>query len=220
MELPAELTRIPLSSLDLLRYMGKNSVEAADAESLAEGMGVSDRAIRKAIRGLVTANYLNMDSDYVYFLTEKGTVAIEDIAEYDAANPSDDDGANAAQTVSGEIIAVAPNPINRQASTSISFGMGEVSTAKDGSQLILRLSTTSGSISPQELTLDLGTANAPVEAFFTPSGAVGAVRVRVEAVQLYNMTEVHPAGGMFFDVNLSDREGQSSAWYGDLSLQA
>lgn len=222
MELPVELTRLPFESLELLRYMGRHEIEAADAEALAEGTSKSERGIRKAIRGLVTAGYLNMDSDYVYFLTEKGTKATQDIAAYDAANPDKGDKSGATNTLQESLIAVTHDPLGWQAGTAIQFGLENAPTLDEESQLVLRLTSSNGSFAPQEITLNLKPHELPepVSVVFTPPPAPAQVRVRVEALQLMNMADVHPAGGMFFDLAIGTAPGQVKAWYGEISLQA
>ena len=218
MELPPELTRIPLSALDVLRYMGSAGVTQGDADSLASGTGMSERGMGKAIRGLVTKGYLTMDSSYIYHLTNKGEKAIGDIAAYDVANPR---GAQsgASDGIEQELVAVAPSSIPNQQGATLQLGINGAASAD--SQIILRLTTVGGDVNPREVTLNLavGQGLSPTNIQVTPNGQHSAVRVRVEAVQIVDDTDVYPAGGMFFDVPVGQASGQLQAWVGTLSLQ-
>ena len=84
MELPPELARMLPGSLAVLRYIGDEEIEGADADTLAQGAAMTSRGVMKAIRALVTQGFMQMDANYVYYLTDKGSKAIEDLREYDA----------------------------------------------------------------------------------------------------------------------------------------
>jgi hypothetical protein len=221
-QLPSELTRMPFNSLDVLRYMGRAGIERADADTLAEGAGMSERGIGKAIRGLATKGYLSIDNNYIYYLTDKGLQAVAEIMEYDAANPQAQTAQSASQAIQQQIVIVAPDPMGARQTTTLLFGLEGVPPVQDHSQLILRLSSTSGTLSPAEVTLDLlpNQAVEPAETYYNPSGTSKAVRIRVEAMQLVNMMDVHSAGGLFFDVALQPESGSPQAWYGNVTLQA
>lgn len=221
-QLPTELTQLPYNALDVVRYMGRAGIDRADSATLAEGAGMSDRGIGRAIRGLVTKGYLNMDNSNVYFLTEKGLQAVNQVVEYDSANPSASQPQMAQQAVQQQLIAVSPSPIGARETSTLLFGMEGVAPVSDHSQLILRLSATSGSLSPAEVTLELypNQPIEPAETYYNPSGSSKAVRIRVEAMQLVNMMDVHSAGGLFFDVELDLQRGERQAWYGSVLLQS
>ena len=222
MELPPELTRIPLSALDVLRYMGRSGVTQGDALALAEGTGMSERGIGKAIRGLITKGYLTADDSYVYSLTDKGFQAIDDIADYDAAQ-GDGSGASAsAGLVEQNLVIVSPDALGMRQSATLQVGLAEKSMLQEPSQLILRLSSVGGNVSPTEVTLNLapGQAVGAATAQVVPDGRYNAVRVQVEAIQMVDEAEIHPAGGIFFDVPVGRGSGNLRAWYGSLSLRS
>jgi predicted transcriptional regulator len=225
MELPPELARMLPGSLAVLRYIGSEDIEGADSDTLAEGAGMSSRGVMKAIRALVTQGFLQMDANYVYYVTEKGNKAIVDLREFDATQPADanqpppsDDG----DEVESELIAVLPDPLPTQETTSLQIGLADAPAVSNPSQLVLRLSATMGNISPQEIQLELGPGRAApsAEAFFQPTGQVGQIRFRIEALQVLSLDEVHPAGGMFVDARLGQAQGDLQAWYGTLSLKS
>ena len=53
--------------------------------------GLSERGFGKHIRRLVTAGYVVMDGNQIYRLTTKGGEVADELAEYDANAPADDD---------------------------------------------------------------------------------------------------------------------------------
>jgi hypothetical protein len=218
MELPPELTRIPMNSLDVLRYMGQHNVEAADADMLAEGTGMSERGIGKAIRGLVTKGYLNMDSNYVYYLTDKGQQAILDLAEYDAEQAASGGEEQPEKVVEASVIAVVSGSLKTGQPNQIQVGVNGSAHVREETQLVIRLNVVGGSATPPEVTLLLTPGQAPAPANITLQPGGDSMRVRIEGVQLIGMADVHPAGGMFFDLNVSDQD-TPKAWHGRLALK-
>lgn len=222
MELPPELTRVPTESLDMLRFLGRESVQAADAASLIANTGMSERRVMKGIRGLVTKGYLIMDDTYTYYLTEKGSQAIEDVLAYDDANPSGTaPAAKSTVLVEQDLVIVLPSPIGMQETATLQIGLVELPPVSHETHLILRLSATLGLISPAEVTLTINPNQPmePQEAYYNPTGQIGPIRIRVEVLQVTDVTEVHPAGGMFFDVQVAPNSGGLQAWYGQVMLQ-
>jgi predicted transcriptional regulator len=219
-QLPPELMRLPLNALDVFRFIGQSGLEQAEAEVLAEGSGMSQRAIGKAIRGLVTQGYLNMDEGYVYHVTDKGRKAVKDVMDYDAANPQTENNQQVA--ISHQpLVLVVNNPFSSHQTSSIQVGFERPLAIQDASQVVLRFSSTTGTISPSEVSLELEPQQIPhTETYYTPDGASKAVRIRVEAMQIVNMMDVHPAGGMFFDVAIDHKPGHLQAWYGTLELSS
>jgi DNA-binding MarR family transcriptional regulator len=222
MELPPELTRIPPQSLDVLRYMGQNGVTQGDAETLAEGTGMSDRSIKRAIRGLITAGYLHMDDSYIYYLTEKGVKAVEDLAAYDSAQPQPVMDLDGAKLVSERLVAVLPNPLGARETATLQLGFFQMPQVTVPTQVVLRLSASNGTISPPEITLDVQPNQKvePGETYYTPTGQLGQIRIRIEALQITDMAEVHQAGGMFIDLEIAPAGGLPKAWHGLIELQS
>ncbi len=222
MSLPPELTRVLPASLDVLRYMGQSQLESADAETLAEGTRLSERGILKAIRGLVTGGYLTADQNYIYYLTRKGHQAIGDLAAYDAERAAQGGQSSRAQFAQAELVAVAPAAFDAQKPNMLQVGFGNMSGLQGAAQVILRFSSVGGAVNKQEVTFTLQPTQAasPVALEVTPDSQHQAVRVRVEGIQLLDSDDVHPAGGMFFDIPVGTGGGHLQAWYGTLTLQA
>ncbi len=221
MELPPELLRMPPGALDVLRYMGHMNITAAEIGALVEGTGKSERGIRKSIRPLVTKGYMSMDENYIYFLTDRGSRAVEELAELDAEAGTSQDAEVAATVLNAQLVVVGPAPLGLNAGM-LQFGLAEPPSLPEESTLVLRLSSTDGTLEAQELTLTLepGTLPDPVSSQLNPSGTVDAVRVRVEVIQMLSMADAVPAGGMFFDIDIAPQAGSVHAWYGGIHLQS
>ncbi len=83
MALPFELTTFPSGALDIIRYLAKQDSYAAFDTEIIAALGLSDRAFGKALRRLVTREYVEMQYDGSYALTETGIEAAEAIAAHD-----------------------------------------------------------------------------------------------------------------------------------------
>ncbi|NJL96030.1 MAG: hypothetical protein HC915_21005 [Anaerolineae bacterium] len=221
MELPPELTRIPNQSLQVLRYMGEQGMTEGDADSLAEATGMSAIGIGKAIRGLVTKGYLEMNAvTYVYYLTQKGQDAVRDVAAYYQAQASGGSpSANSGSTIAQELVIVAPDAVSSGGQATLHIGLVAPSTLQHHTQLVLRLNALGGQLSPAQLTLDLapGQLPAPLTTQLSSDGSYNGVRVRVEALQMVDDTDIAPVGSLFFDLAVGQRSAER-AWYGTLAL--
>ncbi len=83
MALPFELTTFPNGSLDIIRYLASCDSYAASDEAIIAGTALSERSFGKAIRRLVTREYVEMQVDGTYQLTRQGLDAAEAIAVHD-----------------------------------------------------------------------------------------------------------------------------------------
>ncbi len=83
MSLPFELTTFPNGAVDIIRYLGQQDDYTAFDDDLLAATGLSDRAYGKAIRRLVTKEYIELQYEGSYALTEIGIEAAEAIAVHD-----------------------------------------------------------------------------------------------------------------------------------------
>lgn len=83
MALPFELTVLPPHALDILRFLGERDNYAAFDGEIVEALALSDRGFGKAIRRLVTKEYVEMQYDGSYVLSRIGVEAAEAIAAHD-----------------------------------------------------------------------------------------------------------------------------------------
>lgn len=87
MSISHELKTFPRYSEDIIRYLAAQEKHAAfDADILA-ALEVSERGFRKALRRLVTKEYVEMQFEGTYALTDTGLEAAEIIGPADAPEP-------------------------------------------------------------------------------------------------------------------------------------
>lgn len=84
MSLPFELTKLPSNALDIIRYLGSLDSYAAFDVHISEALDLSERGFGKAIRRLVTQEYVEMQIDGTYILTQRGLDAAETLEAHDA----------------------------------------------------------------------------------------------------------------------------------------
>ena len=84
-ELPFHLKTLePLpGALDILRYFAAIDSPSIELDQVMPVLNLSDRAAHKAIRRLVTKQYVQMESEMTYRLTDRGQVAVRELTEYD-----------------------------------------------------------------------------------------------------------------------------------------
>src|SRR6478672_2165841 len=92
MSLPFNLQKLPPEALDVLRFLGKTA-GGATTEAIEDGTGLASRPVGKAIRRLVTADYISL-SFQGYELTTDGKVAVQELIAFDSASG----GASAAKS--------------------------------------------------------------------------------------------------------------------------
>ncbi|MBN1287939.1 MAG: hypothetical protein JXB47_21250 [Anaerolineae bacterium] len=170
---------------------------------------MSDRAFGKAIRRLVTRNYLSMDLDGAYRLTPEGIKAAKIIARVDELNPRARKAAGEAEdTVSRRLTVVVPRLLGVGSPAQLYAGI-EAPDARQhlngATSVVLRVEGINCSVSPVEHTLSVPQNAAAQPAAFTviPDG-IGQGRVRMRAYQLLRSDEVREVGGMYFDFLVDD----------------
>lgn len=208
MSLPFEITTLPPQAIDILRYMGRLSLEQADAETIMGGTGLTDRSFSKGIKRLVTKNYMSMDSARVYHLTQKGSNAISDIAAFDAESGGPVSIGQEDDTLEYDLcVVVPPGTYYVNEPSTLMLGLEPTDTPLSGEvHLIVRLDCTGGDVSHREFTASISPDLPVVVAEFDviPDGTTGAFRLRVEAFQSVRMDALEEAGGMYFDIPLGE----------------
>ena len=198
-DLPYQLKTLePLKgALDILRYFGNADVQIADMDDISDAVGISERSFNKAIRRLVTKQYLQMDGDQVYRLTKKGDTAVEDLAEYDDDNFDEDEDVEE-MTVHRRLIMAVPQPLiaGRPSNVLIGFHDAQPGTELPApAQLVVRLMVVNGQPqSPDDVMFALGNTHDQQAVQITP-GKFTEIRVRLEAYQLGDMTGIEEIGG-------------------------
>jgi len=216
MELPFYLRTLePLpGALDILRFFHQNNAETADVDQIIDALGLSDRGFNKAIRRLVTKNYVQMDGDGIYRLTEQGRSAVAELIEYDQAGGGEEHAAapaptaaSSARQVQRRLVMALPRhlPVNGAATVVVGFDAPDTdSEFAEPVDLVLRLSVENGEPSqPEDNLIKLDNA-ALQDQFQIMPDAYTQVRLRVEVLQLDNDSgDINPAGGMYVDAPVS-----------------
>lgn len=216
-ELPFHLKTIEpvLGALDILRFLGALDQPYADAYTICDNLGLSDRGFSKAIKRLVTKGYVQMDGDRVYRLTQQGNLAVEELAAYDEEAPamgaSNSSGAGEAER---RLVLVVPRVIVADQPCEIHVGVnaddqGILSSPTD---LVVRVAVVNGEPSkPQDLIFQLSN-DASYKAFTIQPGRYTQVRLRIQAFQIGpNEDDINPAGGMYVDVYVTASEDEADS---------
>lgn len=117
MPLPFELTTFPKAAHEILIYLAQQQNGAFD-EEMKEALGLSERSFRKAIRRLVTKEYVEMQFNGPYMLTrrgERGAAALleagEDAPSAETPPGSDQDPENGARAFTRRLLVVYPRTV-------------------------------------------------------------------------------------------------------------
>lgn len=223
MELPFHLKTLePLpGALDILRYVGGLGGESADADQICEALDMSDRRFSKAIRRLVTKDYLSMEGAMVYRLTNLGERAVEELREYDEATGGIRQ-ISAPRKVdivgSRRLVVAVPRSIAANSDSHVVVGfhpgsLGGLSSA----DIVVRVSATDGQPeNPEDLLFALSESHAQ-EAIPVKTTAA-ALRLRFEVYQLGELGDIQPIGGMRVDVPVGKADSGFIAYGTDVQI--
>lgn len=212
MDLPYHLKTLePLTgALEILSYLATLSDPSADADQICDALDLSERTFGKAIRRLVTKNYVQMDGSLYYRLTRQGEEAARELAQYDTLSGG---GTEAKRSTSSllkrRLVVVVPSPLLYHHTNPIIVGLdGATDEDTKGlytpAEMVVRVSIVNGEPEkPQETVLQL--QNDPVKGSFTViPGAYQEARLRVEVFQLGpNPDDVTASGGLYIDTPIA-----------------
>lgn len=230
-ELPFHLKTIePLpGALDILRFLGTVDAYTADADDICDTLDLSDRRFSKAIRRLVTKEYVVMDGDGVYRLTEQGQGAIVEIADYDAEMGNEplvvESASPSAKAVSRRLIMTFPRTLAANQPHNVVVGFEEASsdqTLQEEAEMVMRFSIVNGQPdTPEDAVLNLPNSQVHHQFQVTPD-AFTQVRLKVEVYQLDNFSgDISVAGGMYVDVDVNAGRSDDLIAYGtDITISA
>ena len=207
MDMPHHLRTLPPEALDILRYFHTLSATSAHAEQIIEGAGLSDRGFGKAIRRLVTKNYLVMDGEQVYRLSDNGKRVVAELNNYDENAPEEEEIAETDDEphfVTRHLVLVTPRVLQAGQPTNIFVGFDDADDAEIVTapfKVILRLTTLHGD--PDELTeTSLMVENrAAHQVFEIVAGNYTQLRIRAEVCQLQDGDpEQDTCSGLYADL--------------------
>ena len=223
MELPFHLKTLePLpGALDILRYFGELDGETADADQICEDLDMSDRRFSKAIRRLVTKDYLSMEGDMVYRLTQLGEQGVEELRAYDKATGGVKK-VNAPRKVdvvsTRRLVVAVPKVVGANSDSHVVVGFHAGDTGGLASaEVVVRVSATNGEPeSPEDVLFSLTGDNAqqPVAIRTTTS----ALRLKFEVYQLGELGDIQPIGGMRVDVLVGKADSGFIAYGTDVDI--
>ena len=245
MDMPYHLRTLPPEALDILRFYRRLNARSAHAEDIIEGADLSDRGFGKAIRRLVTKNYLVMDGEQVYRLSDMGQRAVEELSGYDQ-NPAEDsyayleadadasaDAEEESEMVSSyeprqirrRLVLVTPRRLRAGQPTNVYVGFDAAEDDEylfSPQEVMLRLNVVHGE--PQEATVtSLVLENRAVhQTIEVTAGDHQQARIRVEVCQFDGDTlDAEACGGLYADLPVSDDtvDATLTAFGADLMLR-
>lgn len=211
-ELPLHLKQLqPLpSALDIIRFLNDQPEVTADLDVICDGLDISERRFRKAMRRLVTTGYAQMRSDFVYQLTQKGQLAAEELAEHDSKSPLAD--TDNGQKIQRQVVLAIPRTLvaGRETQIHIGFPADPEKRFNPPADVVLRVSGTYADINADEM-IQLGNDVARQSLKLTPDW-YDQVRLKVEVFQLSpSGDDVSRCGGMYVDVDVTP-DGDEGGW--------
>jgi hypothetical protein len=222
MELPFHLRALPDEALDVLRFFGSRGVPVAYTGEIMDGCGLSDRGFGKVIRRLVTKSYMHMDGDQAYRLSDNGARAVEELMQYDAANPAQPRSAGPRQPVNvgGEpvqrrLLVVTPGRLVTGQPTAIAIGFRPAEPGEELAEpvdVLVRVSVVNGQPArPKDESFTLVNRAEHKPLTITP-GAFDVLRLKLEAFQLDpHSTDITIVGGMYVDLPVQAALGPQAA---------
>lgn len=207
MDMSGGLYTLPSEALSILKFFTTVETEAAHAEAIIEGSGLTDRGFGKGIRRLVTRNYLTLSGEQVYRLTEQGRRAVRELADQvvigdDEALDIEDIG-DEPRFVRRRLILVTPAalPADQPVNVVLGFDDAEEDPLDTPSRLLLRLGVLNGEPArAQEISFSLSNTHVQHSISVT-AGAFTHARLRAEVFQFADSEEdVEFCGGMYVDL--------------------
>lgn len=202
MALEHELSTLPEHAIVILNYMAQHASSPLHITAMQHGTKLSDRALSKALKRLVTRKFLSMNAARQYQLTAKGSQSIDVLATGDIQGMQDNTSQQG--SILFDLCVVLPSQVSAAGASELLVGVHPAShdPLSQASDIYLRFSTTDAELVPDEMILQV-TPSQPVSSMpmtLKPLAGQNSVRLYIEAFQLFEMDEPAMAGGMFFDV--------------------
>ncbi len=218
MSLPYELTTLPKNALAIIRYLGGCDNYAAFDHEISEALGLSERGFGKAIRRLVTREYVELQFEGPYGLTERGIAAAEALEAHDAEArhesfeeaPADEIPA-AEGTITRRLVAVYPAAFPVGQAAYFFLRVDAPATGDDLAQAPLEMTF--------RLQADCDVAPAQRDVTVPPDEAAPAVRFAITApaagsytatIEAFQVTALDLIEAGTFEVMLTAADGAAS----------
>lgn len=208
MELSINLKKLePLpGAFDILRYLNTREEYVATTDEIMTDLDMSERRFNKAIRRLVTTDYVQMGAQGEYRLTEMGVQAAEELEAYYALAPqlNTNDG-----KIARRLMVALPRTLaaGQPSRLFVGFHPDPNRSLEAPASVVLRLSALNAQLSKNGdamMNLDNGSKH---EALDIIPGHQSQVRLKVQVFQLApNGEDITDCGGMYVDVDVTASE--------------
>lgn len=209
-QLPMHLIQLePLpGALDIIRYLARHPEGAASADDICDDLELSERRWGKALRRLITNNYIEQRPDGRYELARRGITSAQELAEYDA-NATDDGDAGAGK-IARDVVIALPRQLVAGKSSEVLVGFAPVSSDfSSPADVVLRYEAVHGTLSTRDSMVKLGAASHRESITLTPQ-QYDTVRLKVKVFQLAEDGEdLTDCGGIYIDVDVVEENPNS-----------
>lgn len=207
-------------AFDIIRYLGEGD-DPASADDICDDLDMSDRRFGKAIKRLVTRSYVQMNSDYEYFLTKTGIEAAEELVAFDAAGGADDGFDN--NKVIRRLLIALPRELTAGQPTDMYVGIEDDSedSLASPADVVMRVSALNASLSGADDEIVKLNNNQLTKLLQITPEMYTQVRVKVQVMQLApNGEDITVCGGLYVDVAVGTDNSQNSliAYAADIAL--
>lgn len=221
-ELSIELKKLETlrGAFDIIRYLAEDDTPAG-VDDICDDLDMSDRRFGKAIKRLVTRSYVQMNSDYEYFLTQKGKTAAEELAEIDAGGGIQ--RAVNTNKVMRRLLVALPRQLTAGQTTDMHIGIesdagNALATPTD---IVLRVSATHALLSGSTDEIMKLNNDAITQVLQLTPEMYTQVRVKAQIFQIAsNGEDITMCGGLYVDVNVGveDTQGGLIAYTSDIAF--
>lgn len=197
-DLPMELKKLEVvrGAYDILTYLYQRDNHAADTDDIMDDLDISQRRFDKAKRRLVTRNYIQMRSDYVYELTPKGMESAKALA----ATQGEKQTATLSDRLQRQLVMILPRNFVYGKTSPLHIGIEPHADYQGRNNIIVRVSPTHAELGEFNEMAQLDTDALLMTTTITPA-AYDHARIKVEVYQLsQDGTDFAEIGGMYVDV--------------------
>jgi hypothetical protein len=209
-ELSIELKKLETlrGAFDILRYLSEDDTPTG-ADDICDDLDMSDRRFGKAIKRLVTRSYVQMNSDYAYFLTQKGIDAAEELAAFDAGGGSKQ--STNENKVMRRLLVAMPRQLTAGKTTDLHVGIESAngSSLATPADIVMRVSAVHALLSGNDdEIMKLSDAAMTQTLQLTPE-MYTEVRVKIQIFQIApNGEDINMCGGLYVDVDVNTSDSQ------------
>lgn len=198
-ELPIDLKKLETvrGAFEILKYLYNQPDNAADGDDIMDDLELSTRRFDKAKRRLVTRNYIQMRSDYIYELTRKGVESSETLIAFDKASGDDDNDG-----ITRQLAVVVPRNFVYGQVSPLKIGISPSAEMTDNKNLIVRVTPTNAELGEYNEMATIDSDALIMETTITPQ-AYDKARIKVEVYEMED-DDFAELGGMYLDVVIVD----------------